>query len=572
MPFVNCSKFNTSQALQDQAIADLEQELLTKQNALKDCSGNPLAGNVPTCAQMKTAIQTAVDALPADKFLKGLKSYNPATNTMTLLMSDGSTVDIDMTDLLADAVASIVLPEIPKGLDCEAVGNLPKRAYKTGDSVLVHGTDGVCARVETKPGIFTDVRVSVVARQGYIYVNASTDVITTVQNLAQAAATVRVTLSNPSGTTYELGEPVIEKDPTTTVTKQSDNVYLIKNLTQGSKVIITRPVKALAKGSYGFSANLTIADGSVFDYSTTDDYAAVNITVAEASTGTATTSCPLVKLYSPDRATELPVKEYPNYGSPNSNWFYAGNNENSFFILTDDTGYVDLPIEGATTAIAHTLVVLQAATPTLGRPIFVMSDNTSQPVFDGDYLQISSLNRDEVGIVLDVANKKLKFPAPPVPDGAAFTMHYKFIVELKAGPTCSPQIITGIVFRKSDVKPVPGVASVTPTTGISVVYDYAYGLDVTTGIFVVDKTGVHARGRVTTGLRKATVTIPKGLAYTGVANLTGQTTSQSSTGNVTLVGSGNLADNKITIDVKSTATAIDTIKEFAGLLTINTTD
>ena len=30
MPFVNCNKFNTSQALQDQEIADLAQELLTK--------------------------------------------------------------------------------------------------------------------------------------------------------------------------------------------------------------------------------------------------------------------------------------------------------------------------------------------------------------------------------------------------------------------------------------------------------------------------------------------------------------------------------------------------------------
>ena len=497
--------------------------------------------------------------------------YNPADNTGQLLMSNGTKVPVDLSAVIADAIASIVFPEIPKGLDCEAVGNLPKRAYKTGDSVLVHGTDGVCARVETKPGIFTDVRVSVVARQGYIYVNASTDVITTVQNLAQAAATVRVTLSNPSGTTYELGEPVIEKHPTTTVTKQSDNVYLIENLTQGSKVIITRPVKALAKGSYGFSASLTIADGNIFDYSTTDDYSAVNITVAEASTGTPTTSCPLVKLYSPDRATELPVKEYPGY-VPGTSYFYPGANENSFVILTDDTGYVDLPIEGATTALAHASIVRQSAPPPFGKPIFVMSNNTSQPVFDGDFLQVSSNNKDEVGIVLDIENKKLKFPAPPVPDGAAFTMHYKFIVELKAGPTCSPQIITGIVLRKSDIKPVPGVASVTPTTGISVVYDYAYGLDVTTGFFVVDKTGAHARGRATTGLRKATVTIPKGLAYTGVANLTGQTTAQSSTGNITLVGSGNLADNKITIDVKSTATAIDTIKEFAGLLTINTTD
>lgn len=119
MPLVNCNKFNTSQALQDQAIADLAQELLTKQNALKDCSGNPLAGNVPTCAQMTTAIQNAIDALPADKFLKGLKSYNPATNTMTLLMSDGSTVDIDMTDLLADAVSGGAAPTGAAGGDLQ---------------------------------------------------------------------------------------------------------------------------------------------------------------------------------------------------------------------------------------------------------------------------------------------------------------------------------------------------------------------------------------------------------------------------------------------------------------------
>ena len=119
MPFVNCNKFNTSQATQDQAIADLAQELLNKQNALNDCSGNPLAGNVPTCAQMTTAIQTAIDALPADKYLQGLQSYNPVTNTMTLLMSDGSTVAIDMTDLLADAVAGGTAPTGAAGGDLE---------------------------------------------------------------------------------------------------------------------------------------------------------------------------------------------------------------------------------------------------------------------------------------------------------------------------------------------------------------------------------------------------------------------------------------------------------------------
>ena len=119
MPFVTCNKFNTSQATQDQAIADLAQELLNKQNALKDCSGKPLAGTVPTCAQMTTAIQTAIDALPADKYLQGLKSYNPVSNTMTLLMSDGSTVDIDMTNLVADAVGGGASPTGAAGGDLQ---------------------------------------------------------------------------------------------------------------------------------------------------------------------------------------------------------------------------------------------------------------------------------------------------------------------------------------------------------------------------------------------------------------------------------------------------------------------
>lgn len=60
-----------------------------------------------TPAFVMAAITDALSNLPGDKFLQGLQSYNAATNTMTLLMSDNTTVTVDMTALLNDAIASI---------------------------------------------------------------------------------------------------------------------------------------------------------------------------------------------------------------------------------------------------------------------------------------------------------------------------------------------------------------------------------------------------------------------------------------------------------------------------------
>ena len=60
-----------------------------------------------TPAFVMAAIADALSGLPGDKFLQGLQSYDAATNSMTLLMSDNTTVVVDMTNLLNDAIASI---------------------------------------------------------------------------------------------------------------------------------------------------------------------------------------------------------------------------------------------------------------------------------------------------------------------------------------------------------------------------------------------------------------------------------------------------------------------------------
>ena len=510
---VDTATYNSGQAAQDAAIA-------LKQNALNDCTGNPLAGKVPTCAQMTTAI--------------------------------------------SDAVASIVFPEVPKGLDCEAVGKLPERTYKAGDSVMVHGTDGLCARVVAKPGIFTDVRVGVVARSGSVFTNTSTDIITTIQNLAAGVATVRVDLTNPTGSGYELGIAAIEKPDAVTVTKLTDTTYTISGLGQGDKVIIRRPFKASVKGNYGFSATITVAEDNAFDYSTVDDYAGANIYVSEASTGTPTVSCPLVKLYSPDGETELPVSEYPSYTPTNGLMLYPGDPLKSFVVITEDTGYVDLPIEGATTAIAHVKVNYIGQQP-VGVPILALN-NDKVVQFSGLSHGVAGDYSDPVGIVLDVANKKLRIPAPPN------QKLYTAAIELKAGPTCTPQLAVIAVARRSSLEITPGVVEITPTTGVTVGYDSLYGADMTTGMYTMDKDGIVGRSRITTAVKTATLTVPHGTPYTGVAKLSGISTTLSTTGNVTLKGHDDTAGNGIDITVSASATAKDTVKNFATVLSVITSD
>ena len=52
------------------------------------------------------AIAAAISAIPGDVFLQGLGGYDTSTNILTLNMSDNSTVDVDLTALVNDAVAS----------------------------------------------------------------------------------------------------------------------------------------------------------------------------------------------------------------------------------------------------------------------------------------------------------------------------------------------------------------------------------------------------------------------------------------------------------------------------------
>ena len=72
---------------------------------------SPAAGQLGYCAtdgRLYVNTGSAWQTLSAsDKYLLGFNSYNAATNTLVVNMSDGTTVGLDLTALIEDAINSI---------------------------------------------------------------------------------------------------------------------------------------------------------------------------------------------------------------------------------------------------------------------------------------------------------------------------------------------------------------------------------------------------------------------------------------------------------------------------------
>ena len=554
---VDTATYNADQAAQDAAIA-------RKQNALNDCSGNPLAGTVPTCAQMNTAISSAIAGV--DDVLEfptradfpttgesGKIYIDAATNTpyrwtgttYVDIASDKQTLSISGNVVTISGGNSIILPEQESaGLDCAAIGELDVRPYREGDSVLVHNNDGTCARMYAKPGIFTDVRVGMVTQYRSVFTGSPSDIITTVQNVADSKATVRVTIMKPDAVVIS---EVISKPNGVTVTKVSDGVFDISNLGYGEKVLITNKMRFEAEGNYGFSATLTISEDGLFDYSTNDDYASTSVTVANASEGNPTEECPLAVVYGAGGTTKLPVF------STSTNYRV----EHNVIILTDDVTPVSLPTENVTTILAH----LQT------RVINDPSQNDS--VFDyGNYstymmpFGTSLTSPDYLGVTL--TGTTINIPPPPA------GLYAHGVIELKVGPNCNTQILRTYIIRKSDLHPKRGVITVSPTpSGGSIEYAVE-ATDATVDLYVVDKTTTNRNGSFGIFTRTATVTVPAGTAYNGIATLSGNISQYTSIGAITLTPNGTA--DAVTIAVSSAARPVDSIVDFYNCLNISITE
>lgn len=81
--------------------------------AFRNCAGGAInsGDSIVLCSELDTAVaalNAQIAAIP-DLALASQQSYDPNTNTLTLAMNDGSTVPLDMTALVADAVSDTIV-------------------------------------------------------------------------------------------------------------------------------------------------------------------------------------------------------------------------------------------------------------------------------------------------------------------------------------------------------------------------------------------------------------------------------------------------------------------------------
>ena len=501
---------------------------------------------------MSAVIATA-GAMQKDIHVIAWGDYNKDTNTGYLTMSDGTKVPVDMTQVIADAIASIVFPEIPEGFDCAAIGELPTRPYVNGDSILVHGVDGMCARVVAKPGVFSDVRVDTITKNSFVYTGKSTEIVTTVQNLADGVADVQLFITIPQAEGCTVDTPSIANGSNLQIQTLSNLTYKINNIGRGQSVSITLPVTFTKDGSYGFSSSISILSDNAFDWSTSDDRSSANVNVSDISTGTATTDCPLIHVFAPDGTTELPVR-------PGSEQNYVPSNKFTTVVLTPDDAPVRLKVTEATTAIAHVELESYRLQYDPNMPYGATLYNGKVALFNS-YGSASLNNSDVLGVTLDVATQELLIPPPTA--GTRATA----LVELAVGPTCNRQHLRLMVMRESDLKSMPGIDTITPDNN-DVTIEYSTIGTRGNDTIAVGAQGVLGWATYDIHLKTAKLTIPKLTAYSGTATLSLTKVTQSSTGNVKLVGTG----DTITINISPNSTSLDTISKFAGFLSVVVTD
>lgn len=200
-------------------------------------------------------------------------------------------VDFDPETMELTADGKLRAKPQPSGLDCEAIGKLPKRAWKTG-TVLLARQDGECVQLASTDSVFQQVGVGITASAKQVVNGDTTHVVVTVSNVGEGTnENTTLNIVRPEGN-YTVANVTHSSVGVGSVEKKSDVLYELNGIRKGGVVKVEFDVTAQDVGTLQFGAN--IDPHSSLDMIVSDNTTSMVITATPRTTYKPTAECPLI--------------------------------------------------------------------------------------------------------------------------------------------------------------------------------------------------------------------------------------------------------------------------------------
>lgn len=218
-------------------------------------------------------------------------------------------VDYDPETMELTADGKLRAKPQSSGLDCEAIGKLPKKAWKAG-TVLLAQQDGECVQLASTDSVFQQVGVGITASAKQVVNGDTTHVVVTVSNVGEGTnENTTLNIVRPAGN-YTVTNVTHSSVGVGSVEKKSDVLYELNGLRKGGAVKVEFDVTTQDVGTLQFGAN--IDPHSSLDMIVSDNTTSMVITSTPRTTYKPTAECPLIT------ATDIATNTNLRVISPNA--------------------------------------------------------------------------------------------------------------------------------------------------------------------------------------------------------------------------------------------------------------
>lgn len=264
--------------------------------------------------------------------------------------------DPETMELTADGKLRAKQQPASSGLNCEAIGKLPKRAWKAG-TVLLAQQDGECVQLASTASVFQQVGVGITASAKQVVNGDTTHVVVTVSNVGEGTnENTTLNIVRPAGN-YTVTNVTHASEGVGSVEKKSDVLYELNGITKGGVVKVEFDVTTQDVGTLQFGAN--IDPHSSLDMIVSDNTTSMVITSTPRTTYKPTAECPLIT------ATDIATNTNLRVISPNAEFaalFRGGAVETAQRVMALTNTYTDgkglagrkIKLKGASTVVVTT--------------------------------------------------------------------------------------------------------------------------------------------------------------------------------------------------------------------------